>query len=276
MRRVRQRLSVLLALAIPVLAGLAYLSFAGAPSRYLAINGGALVLGLAAALLVSKPASAGARRSLAIAMLAALFLPLLIGPSIAGVARWLPLGPFALHSAGLLLPPLLALALTDEKFAAPILVGALCAGLLQPDAAIGIVIAFASAASYRVTGDKRVGLVSLLALFATVIMAMRGNPPPEEFVERVLVDATASSAVAGAGLVMALATSLFLILRAIPAPKAIRHALAASLLAFTVLSLLGDYPSVLIGYGAAPILGFGIALALGCVRPPASPSPRGD
>ena len=272
----RTRFPVLLALALPVLSGLGYLHFAGAPSRYLAINGGALVLGLTAAFFVSQPAGVQKRRALAILLLAGLFVPLISGPAIDGVARWIPIGPFTLHTAGLLLPALLVLALGDREYGPPLLLAAVLAGLLQPDAAIGFVIFFACAGHHDVTRDWRIGLVCILAFIAALIMATRGNPAPQQFVERLLVEAAGVSLALAAGLFLSLLASFFLVLRIIPAPKATRYALAGSLFGFTVLSIMANYPGVLIGYGAAPILGFGLALGLSCKSSPEPRSVHGD
>ncbi len=261
MGRFRERIPALLALSIPTLAGLTYLHLADAPAQHLAINGGALVLGLAIVAFGSAPSSTNYRRILLCGMLAALFLPLLTGPWISGVARWLPLGPFTLHTAGLLLPAILALAVREEEYTAPIMLAAVFAGLLQPDAALGFTVVFAAIGLHDVTRDWRIGLTSILAFIAALLMAVRGNPPPQEFVERVLVDAASSSLFASVGLFLSLLASFFLILFAIPASKAMRYTLAGSLFGFSIMSLMANYPSVLIGYGAAPILGYALGLA---------------
>ena len=269
----RSRLTALLALALPVLAGLGYLQLAGAPAHYLLINAGALLLGLLLIVFVSSPQSLRVRRGLTIALLLALFVPLATGPWVEGVARWLPLGPFRLHTAGLLVPAVLVLALRDKEYAAPILLTAIFAGLSQPDAAIGFAIVFAAIGFHDVSKDWRIGLVTIFAFFAAIVMAVRGNPPPQAFVERVLVDAGSISPLLMAGLFIALAVSFFLILRALYAPKAIRYTLAGSLFGFTILSIMNNYPSVLIGYGAAPIIGYGLALGMACGNPPEGPEP---
>ena len=49
---------------------------------------------------------------------------------------------------------------------------------------------------------------------------------------------------------------------ALPAEMRVRHALAGSLFGFSLAAIVSNYPSVLIGYGAAPIIGYGLALAL--------------
>lgn len=268
-REISRLLPSLLALAIPVSAGLLYLHLAGAPQHYVLVNAGALVAGLALATFVTAPRSPLFGRLLTFAMLVALFAPIATGPWVDGVARWLPLGPFALHTGSLLLPSILVLGLRDRDYAAPILLTAIFAGLSQPDAAIGFAILFAAVGYHDVSRDWRMGLVTILAFFGAIAMAMRGNPPPTDFVERVLVEAAAFSPFAAVGLFLALAAGFFLILRAIPAPKATRYTLAGSLFGFTILSIMSNYPSVLIGYGAGPILGYGLALGIARERPQA-------
>jgi phosphate/sulfate permease len=61
---------------------------------------------------------------------------------------------------------------------------------------------------------------------------------------------------------MALLAGFLMIAHALPAAKSTRHALAGSLFGFSLAAFVSNYPSVLIGYGAAPILGYGLALAL--------------
>ena len=256
------RLPALLALALPTSAGLAYLYFAGAPQRFILVNAVALAIGLLFAGFLRAPASMQVRRLVIIVMLAALFVPLVTGPSLDGVNRWLPIGPFQLHSGGLFLPAILALMTRHEKSMTPILLACILAGLLQPDAAIGFGIVFAAVGLHNVTRDGRIGLVCILGFGAALVMAVSGNPAPQEFVERVLVTAAGYSLPLALALSLSLVVSFFLIFRSIPVAKSTRYALAGSLFGFTILSLMDDYPSVLVGYGAAPILGYGLGLGL--------------
>lgn len=257
-----RRIPALLALALPVLAGLAYLHFAGAPQHYLMVNAGALVMALALAAFLKAPSSRRNRQILLMAMVAALFVPLVTGPSLNGVARWIPLGPVQLHTGGLVIPAIIALATQDKETTAPALLICFLAGLLQPDAALGFALVFALVGLHDATRDWRHGLVCILGFFASLAMAYRGNPPPQEFVERVLVDAAGISIFMTLGLFAAMMASFFVVLFAIPASKVVRYGLAGSLFGFTIMSIMANYPSVLIGYGAAPILGFGLALGL--------------
>ena len=263
----RDRLPALAALAIPVLAGAAWLAAAGAPSHYWLTNLGALALAVGWTVFGRGPGSERGRRIMTGALIALLLLPLATGPYLASitqdaVARWIPLGPVTLHSGMIAVPPLAVLAARDSRLAAPILGVALLATLLQPDAASGFALTFSAIGLHHVTGDWRVGLVAIAGFAASIFMALAGELPPTEFVERVLVDAARMTPLAALGLALALLAGFLLIALALPRPRAERLALGGALFGFAMLSVMSTYPSPLIGYGAAPILGFGLALGL--------------
>ena len=250
----------LLALAVPVLAGLAYMRAFGAPSSYIAVDAAALAIALLWIALGRLPTCALHRRLLATALLALLALPLLTGPGLNGVARWLPLGPFTLHAGMLALPALAVLAAQEAEDAAPLLLSALFLTLLQPDAAGAFAITFAAVGLHHVTRDWRMGVVAIAGFIAAIAAALRGELPAQPFVERVLVQALGHSLLAAIGLFAALLASFLLILFHARPVRAERFALAGTLFGFAVMSLMSNYPTPLIGYGAAPILGYAFAL----------------
>lgn len=251
------------ALALPVLAGLLYLTLAGAPQNYLIINGCALAAALLWATFGHGPVTLKSVRIVCGLLLALLYLPLITGPEMNGIARWLPVGPFILNAGTLAFPALAVLSARDENYAPAILLLALFAALLQPDAALGFAITFAAAGLHDVTKDWRIGLVTIIGFAASILMALRGELPPQPFVERVLVEAVGSMPVIALLLVIGLICSFCLILLRVNLQRSQRFALAGSLFGFGIMSLMSHYPSLLIGYGAAPILGFGLALGLG-------------
>lgn len=252
----------LLALAVPALAGLAYLAAFDAPERYLLVNGAALAAGAATVRLCPSPATLRGQRAVTLGLLALLFVPLATGPAMSGVARWLPLGPIVLHAGMLAVPALAALAARDRDYAAPILLTALLAAFLMPDAATGFALTFAAVGLHDVTRDWKVGVAAIVAFFATLIMAMRGELPPQPFVERILAELLATAPLAALGLLTALAAGFFLMLWYAPGPRAARYAVAGSLFGFVLMAMISHYPMPLVGHGAAAILGYGLALAL--------------
>ena len=217
------RLPALLSLGIPAVAGLGHLARAGAPADYAAIN--ALALGLAIGLILwFRPRThRAARRIVTAALLALLLLPLITGPYVSGIARWLPLGPLALHSGMLVVPLLVVLASRERGLEAPIVLAAVFAALLQPDGATGLALTFAAVGSYVATKDWRMGAVAGATFFASLVMWMRGELPAQPFVERVLVDAAMTQPLAAVLLFASLLASFFIMLHALPAPKLERY-----------------------------------------------------
>lgn len=259
------RKAALLALAIPVFAGLAYMAAFGAPLRYLLTNGAALTAGL---LLVAFGANLLApvlrhRRAALLVLLALFALPLVSSPAISGIDRWLLLpGGFALHSGMLVLPLVAALAAENADDAPVVLLAALLIALLQPDGASAAAVMLVAVGLARVWGGWHMPLVAAVGLLVTVLATLRGELEPQPFVERVLADALLSHPVVGLGLLAAQLAGFFLIVFALTQPRPVRLALGGSLFGFALMSLMNVYPAPLLGFGAASIFGYALALAL--------------
>ncbi len=250
-----------------MLAGALYMALGEAPARYVITNIGALVIGCLWIVTGRGPHTATSRHLLAIATLLVLLAPLAISPEVRStsgdqVLRWFPLGPLALHTGMLATPALVMLAARNRQLAAPILLAALAASFLQPDAATGFALTFAAVGLHHVTKDWKVGVVAAIGFFASIKMAMVGQLPPQPFVERVLVEAAGHSIVLALALAAAMIATFFLILFALPFDRAKRFTLAGLFFGFGMMALMANYPTPLIGYGAAPILGFGLAFGL--------------
>lgn len=247
----------LVTLAAPVIAGLAWMAWSGAPATYLAINAGALLLALAAALWL--PRSRPGQLTLAIAAVALLGLTLLSGSEVAGVRRWLALGPLQLHTGYLVMPLLVVLAgRLPANPACWLLFGAVLTSTLQPDRATSVALAAATAVIFAQRPVMPLAGLMTAAL-AGVFIAFDQHDPlqPVRFVESVQADAWAAQPLFGAVLVLATFAPFLLL-------QGRQHAaqpLVAFLVAAELMALIGPYPAILIGYGAAPILGFGLALA---------------
>ena len=260
--RYTPRLPALFALALPVLAGCAWMAFGGAPPHYALANAGVLLAALGWILFARIKLNRKQQRIAIAVLLALLFLPLATGPESNGIARWLPLGPVALHVGMLVVPALAVLATREPDYAAPILLTGILAAFFQPDAATGFALVFAAVGMHDITRRWHIGLVVILGFFASLIMAIRGELPAQPFVERVIVDAAMVQPAAALALLAALVGGFFLILFAAPLPRSERFALAGSLFGFGMMAIVSHYPTPLIGYGAAPILGYAVALAL--------------
>lgn len=259
------RWHAMLALASPVLAGIAWMAAQGAPPRYLVINAAALATGLALIALASRSLIPLLRyRHLAMCVLLALFaLPILTGPEVSAVTRWLPLPfNFTLHAGMLLVPLLAVLASGNKAGASTALPAALFVALLQPDGASAAAIACVAIALFFVCRGWQMGLIALIGLLACALATIEDDLPPQQFVERVISDAWLIHPMLALSLLGAQIIGLLLLAFALPAPRPARLALAGSLLGFIALSLSNHFPAPLLGFGAAPILGYGLALAL--------------
>ena len=257
----------LLALAIPVLTGIVWQLVAGAPAHYPLVGTVALVLAFALVLWAPTPPNLKMLRIAAAGMCLLMLVPLATGPALHAVgdypvSRWLPLGPINFASGLFAVPVLVALCAQDREGTPFILGIATICAMLQPDAASGFALTFAAVALHHVTRDWRTGVVAILAFFASIWMALRGELAPAPFVERVLFDAVLTSWPVALALALAWAVCFAILLFALPARRASRFAVSGALFGMIVTSLMSYYPSVLIGYGAAPILGFGLALGI--------------
>lgn len=252
---------LILQLLAPCAGGLAYLYAYDAPARLLLINAGALAAALVWIVLGRLPAGRTARLAIAAAAALALFLPLLLGPEVGGVRRWLPAGPVSLHSAALLLPLITVLAAREARFGSLILALAAVALALQPDAAGLFGLAAASAVLAWLHRRSAYAILATAGLALAVLTFRDGTLEPQVFTEHVLVRVADRSLLQAA----ALAVLLFVVpLWHLVIGQQTRHAegyaLAALLVGLGLLATIAPFPFPLIGYGASPILGFGLAL----------------
>ena len=263
----RERLPALAALALPVLVGVAWMASAGAPASYAIVNLGALVLAGGWVLFGLGPHTAASRHILAIAAIALMLMALVVGAqliSITGhpVQRWFPVGPLNAHTGMVAAPILAVLAARDPRAASFVILAGIIAAWLQPDAATGFALTFAAIGLHHVTQDWRAGVAGIIAFVASLEMAMRGELPPQPFVERVVADAAATHLLLGFALVASVIGSFCLILFASPLARAARFALAGALFGFAIMALMSSYPAPLLGYGPSAIIGFGLALGM--------------
>lgn len=253
-----------LPLALPALAGLAYLAFFGAPARLIAVNAGALAVAIAWVLWGGLPGVRKGRRVAAATALLLLFLPPLLPHDVDGVARWLPLGRgLMLHSGTLLVPPIAVVAACEPRLGPLLLAIAAVALALQPDAGVLAGLAAASAVLAGLHRSWPFALVAGGSLTAAISTFGAGNLAPQRYTEGVLPHVADHSPIGAAalGLLLFGAPLWWLAIR----PAASREqsqALAALLTGLGVMAIIGPFPYPLIGYGASAILGFGLALGV--------------
>ena len=260
------RWPALLALALPVLAGLGYLAAFGAPRAYLAVNALALALGVAWTRLRPRAGPRDIRAaSLALAAAGAVRAA---AADRAPARRHRPLDPGGPGDAprGHAHPARAGAARrgrsrdTGRRSCSPPCWSACCSPTPRarwrwPSPLRGI--------APRLAKTGRFGLVALAGARRRLAAALRGDLPPQPFVEHVLGDVGADSLPVAVALVPALAASL----RADPASGTADRAerVRARRIACSASRRRDDRPTIptpLIGYGASAILGYGLALGL--------------
>lgn len=251
------------ALAVPVLAGIGWMAVADAPVRLVVVNAAALVIAILLGVFGLRLRDERVRTALSAIFVALLFLPLVTGPHLDGVSRWIALGPLNLHSGMLFVPAIAMFSARGGTSGAGLLGIAALAAFLQPDPATGIAIACAASALFL--SDRRrwpMAAVAIVALIGSAILATRDALAPVAFVEYVIVDAAPTSVWIAACLAASLVLFGWSLFRTPHMHAAERDALGGALLGFVAMALVLPYPTPLVGYGAAPILGYGLAFAL--------------
>ncbi len=249
------------------MAGLAWMATQGAPAAYLTINGGALLL--AGAIIFGRlpPFDRRARLIAGAVLLILLALPLLTGPSINGITRWIPLGPFILHAGMLTIPSLLLLAAHEEKLGLPLILAALLVALAQPDFANAFALTGGAIGIYQVRSDWRVGLVVIAGFLIAIAAALQGELPAAPFVERIIIAALHDAPAMAALLALSLGGAVLLMLFDTGLPRIARYPIGMTLVGFVLASMISNYPTPLAGFGAAAIIGYALAHAVAFALP---------
>lgn len=254
--------------------GLIYLAAAGAPTRYLAVNAGTLILGLACLMVWKRWARPVAVLSgvAALAIGLALLATALFGHSLDGMTRWVRLGPLTLQP-GLILTPLLAVlySCTRSWLTTTAVVIAAAALALQPDRATAGTLVLAMAALAITRPDRRTltALIAATTAFA-IAVARTDTLPAQPFVEQVLFTAFETHWLVGIAVWIG---AKWLLVPAIagrvldPDNRPTYAVFGAVWLGLIAAAVLGNYPTPLVGYGASSVLGYALSLAALPSRP---------
>ncbi len=264
------------ALVAATASGILFFRIGGAPGAYAVLNGLALLLGLAVISFAPRRMSARAAAWVVALGVTGIAATLVTGFDLDGVRRWLPAGPVRLHAAMFFLP---AIAVLIPQFpartqlAVVIVLAAVFA--IQPDFAAALALAAAFLFSRPGRNELLVSAFGATAVIAAITTTLLRPDPlaAVDFVERVVPDAFAINAMLGllVGSALMLVCVAPLLVRAAN-PRAGR-ALAAVMAGFVLASIIGAYPVPLGGYGASPILGYALGLAL--LRAPIVPPKAG-
>lgn len=247
--------------------GFAYMTAAGAPASYLAMNAAALVIGLLTLAVLTEAARLARFPAglVALSLSGLLLLVSLSGVSADGVTRWVVVGGVPLQPS-LMLVPALALSFArsrDGGSALAIMVAALALAL-QPDRAMAGALAAAMAALALARSDRRVLAALAAALSAFAVTMLRPDlSPAMPFVDQIFFSSFSTHPLAGLAVVTGAALMLFPTLAGLNRHPDHRPAYAvfgALWLAVIAAAALGNYPTPLVGYGGSAILGYLISL----------------
>lgn len=250
-----------------VVLGLAHMVIAGAPTRYVGVNVGALVIGLTMLALLGRTAPMGRQWAggAIVAMTGALLATALAGVEVEGMSRWVRLGGFAIQPS-LILLPLMIVAFSQARsiLATAGIVAAAAAMALQPDRAMAGMLVLSLVTLTIICRDRQsiVALVASIAGFV-VTLARADTLSAIPYVDQVLY--SAFDAHAGAGLAVLGGSALLLVPAIVgwqrdDGNRATYAAFGAVWLAAIMAAALGNYPTPILGYGGSAIIGYALSL----------------
>lgn len=248
-------------------AGLAYMTLAGAPARYLLVNLGALAFGFIALAALGKAASRGhlSAGGLNLALGLLLLGVSLFGASADGVTRWVTLAGLSIQP-GLIVVPLVAVLFARSRDGLSLLgLGIAAAALaVQPDRGTAGALAAGLMALALVRPDRSVVSAALAATAGFGVTLARPDPSPAvPYVDQILHTASAVHPVAGLAVLFG---SALLMVPALAARRSGSEDQAAYTVfgalwaALVAAAALGNYPTPLVGYGGSAIIGYLVSL----------------
>ncbi len=260
---------VALLFLLTLAASLLAIRAAGASTAMLAMQGAAGVIAAALVFLMSANRSAlssGAQVTVMALSLFAVAGTALFGVSMDGATRWIGVGPVLLHTASLVLP---AAVWAFAMRPASLLTAGLCAAIavtlaVQRDGGAAVAFALAVVAclwGHRSRLDWASAAVAVVA--AAWAWTRPDSLPAVSYVEEVVSAAFATAPSVGvfAGLMLALLPAPFFFF-GLKHDSAAALALGALWGGFVLAGIFGNYPTPVIGYGASPVLGWGVSLGL--------------
>jgi cell division protein FtsW (lipid II flippase) len=253
---------------IAIAIGLAIMAGSGAPLLYSLVNGAALTVGLmlAAVLLWLPPRP---QPLLALAAALALLATALFGVEMNGIRRWVSLfGLVQIQPAFILLPLLLchyARRAGDHWHDAALIIASLAIALM-PDRSMALALVMVSFVVWLADRNRPSALVLAAASIALAITLWRADPlDAVEHVEQVLQRGWQSGPLTGAALSLGALAMLAPFLTARVAAPEQQRAIIAFILSWGMLliaSLVGAYPTPLLGYGASAIIGYVVSITV--------------
>nr|WP_310523838.1 FtsW/RodA/SpoVE family cell cycle protein [Polymorphobacter sp.] len=240
--------------------GMVAMAIGGAPVRYLAINGAALIIGIAmmAILLRSRADNEEGNGAFILVGALGLLATAMFGMTIDGTARWVRVGVVALQPSLILLPlMIIAYARLPNRMGTLGMIVAALALALQPDRAMAATLVAGLAVVLLNRRDRQTLGAFLAAVVGFAVTLLQPETlPATPFVEQVFAGAFAFSPLAG--LVMLTGVAILML------PAVVRGATTNTFLALWMMifaaAVFGNYPTPLLGYGGSGIIGYLLCL----------------
>lgn len=247
--------------------GLVYMTMAGAPPRYLAINAGALLIGLTMLALLghATPTARRAGGGLIVAIGTSLLATAVLGARADGAARWISLGGLAIQPTSILVPVMLVVFARTRTV--PATAGVALAALavaLQPDRAMAGILLLGLAVLAITRRDRCVVAALIAAAIAFVAtLAQADTLIAVPYVDQILYSSFEVHAGAGfaiwAGLALMVVPGILGWHR--NAVDRGTYAVFFTIWIATILAAaLGNYPTPVVGYGGSAIIGYVLSL----------------
>ena len=249
--------------------GLAFMATAGAPLTYLAVNAGALIIGIAL-IAIARPWTADRTQRpgiLTLAFAALLLATALLGDQVEGASRWFKLGPLFLQTSLLVLPAMIVgFSRSRNALSTVAMAIAALALAIQPDRAMAGMLAAGLTAIIVMRRDRfalAAWASSMVGFAATLVQA--DNLPAVPYVDQIFYSAFDIHPFIGMAV---LSGSALLIVPAIIGhyrdPNHGEHYLAFGTvwMACILAAGLGNYPTPVVGYGGSAILGYLLSLTM--------------
>ncbi|MFM5950120.1 MAG: hypothetical protein ACKOPM_12995, partial [Novosphingobium sp.] len=243
--------------------GGAFMLMAGAPAQYLVVNASALAIGLL--LLSAVNQSAGKVRLPSglwtLSMAGLLLATAMFGTQASGAARWIAVSGLHIQPSFIVLPAMLIGLSYDRSILATIGIAlAAVAIAMQPDRAMAGVLFAGIAVTAAFVRERRTFLVLAISAAGFVSTLLRSDPlPAAAFVDQIL--GFAFNVHIAAGLAITLGLSLLIVpavlgWRSDSEHRHIYATFGAVWAAAILASALGNYPTPVVGYSGAAVLGY--------------------
>jgi hypothetical protein len=247
--------------------GLAYMSAAGAPIRYIVVNFAAMIFGFLIAGVALQGLRSGPRSFGLVGLVfgAVLLLTSVLGTSAAGATRWVSIGGFSFQTSLIVLPIMaVCFARVRDGLATAGIVLAALALALQPDRAMSgaLTAGMAALACLKPERNVFVALGAAICGFAVTLL-LPDALPAMPYVDQILYSSFDVHPLVGLAVIGGAALMITPAIVGYVAGKGQSERFAvfgAFWFAVIVAAALGNYPTPVVGFGSSAIIGYVLSI----------------